>query len=391
MKRLRLLIGIFFIALLIPLAYFVLSTYQGLKQEEIAQLRYFAEALFDTMEEELTAIVIREEARSIDDYTAFSSTAVDATPSSTNPALLQDASASYILGYFQNNPDGSFQTPVIEPTNRDGTNKHTVTATLENINTAFNEKRAGTPLFAPSSVPQPKAAPEKETPDMKPSQFADRYLESSRTRKQKEYLGQDKKRVEEITVQQAINLSQSEADSVQDSLQDVLAEGEETNTSASRDAEQKEPLLQGKPQDEFRRQAFPATGAKPIAPGSAEKLQVEVDPLQSVFIDDNHIFVFRRIIVNNRIFRQGFVILTQDFLNHLASAYFAGQPMAQFSNLRLQAVDQDHSVALIHAGINVERPTFALDRSFPRPFSFCAPPSAAKTSPSQSAAQCLML
>ena len=50
MKRLKLLIAIFSVALSIPLAYFVVRTYRGLAQEEVATLRYFAETLFDKME-----------------------------------------------------------------------------------------------------------------------------------------------------------------------------------------------------------------------------------------------------------------------------------------------------------------------------------------------------
>ena len=52
MKRLKILILIFCVALSIPLAYFVLRTYRSLEQEEVAQLRYFAVTIFDQMEEE---------------------------------------------------------------------------------------------------------------------------------------------------------------------------------------------------------------------------------------------------------------------------------------------------------------------------------------------------
>ena len=57
MKRLKFLMIIFFIGLSIPLAYFILHTYQSLEQEEIGELQYFAATLFDAMEEELTALL----------------------------------------------------------------------------------------------------------------------------------------------------------------------------------------------------------------------------------------------------------------------------------------------------------------------------------------------
>ena len=52
-KRLKILLLIFCLALSMPLAYFVIRTYQGLEQEEVATLSYFAETLFDDMERAL--------------------------------------------------------------------------------------------------------------------------------------------------------------------------------------------------------------------------------------------------------------------------------------------------------------------------------------------------
>ena len=68
MKRLKLLIVIFSLALSIPLAYFVFRTYRGLAQEEVATLRYFADTLFDTMEGALAEMVKKEEGRAIDEF-----------------------------------------------------------------------------------------------------------------------------------------------------------------------------------------------------------------------------------------------------------------------------------------------------------------------------------
>ncbi len=39
-----------------------------------------------------------------------------------------------------------------------------------------------------------------------------------------------------------------------------------------------------------------------------ESFQVEVAPLQSVYIGDDQIFIFRRIMINQKIFRQGFIL-----------------------------------------------------------------------------------
>ncbi|KKM14924.1 hypothetical protein LCGC14_1701190, partial [marine sediment metagenome] len=68
MKRLKILILIFWVTLSIPLAYFVLRTYRGLEQEEVATMSYFADTFFDEIEQALTSIVKLEEGRAIDEY-----------------------------------------------------------------------------------------------------------------------------------------------------------------------------------------------------------------------------------------------------------------------------------------------------------------------------------
>ena len=69
MLKLRLYMLLFCLALSIPTGYLVRHTYRSVHQEEIAELRYFAGSLFDRMEEELSRLIRREEARAIDAYT----------------------------------------------------------------------------------------------------------------------------------------------------------------------------------------------------------------------------------------------------------------------------------------------------------------------------------
>ena len=119
MKRLRIFIFVFCVALSIPLTYFVLRTYWSLEQEEIAELRYFAVTLFDQMEEELASVVREEEARPIDEY-KYNYAPLDQIQGSmgvSRSPLSRLPKQRYILGYLQNNPDGSFQTPLVESKN----------------------------------------------------------------------------------------------------------------------------------------------------------------------------------------------------------------------------------------------------------------------------------
>ena len=116
MKRLQILILIFCVTLSVPLGYFVLRTYRGLEQEETATLNFFANALFDEMEKALEGLVQMEEARAIDEYNFYMSPPGGRHEDNRSP-LSQMPEQQYILGYFQNNPDGSFQTPLVQAAN----------------------------------------------------------------------------------------------------------------------------------------------------------------------------------------------------------------------------------------------------------------------------------
>jgi len=355
LKRLKILILVFCVALSIPLGYFVLRTYRSLEQEEISELRYFAVALFDQMEEELASFVLKEEARPIDQYRYYY---VPSQPTSNSGKVLpsplsQPPKESYILGYFQNDPDGSFQTPLVKSVEAIPPEKTQLVAQLNEINKIFNQKRSTVAEGAESDSYKAPAKRERE----QVSTLADKYLDLSRSKKSaRASLGQEKARVEEITPGQAVNLSrrnQTES-SVQAWQKPETQVKEEVPKKASSD------LSEG-------------IAAEPPSPTMSlgyQKLQVEVAPLQALFINEQEILIFRRIVINKQIFRQGFVLLVNEFLSHLAEKYFSGQPMAEFTNLRLSAVDRGEETTSHQSGAAVQHHNFSLERTFPRPFSF---------------------
>jgi len=205
-KRLKILILIFCVALSIPLAYFVLRTYRSLEQEEVAQLRYFAVTIFDQMEEELASLVIKEEGRPIDQY-RYNYVAPGQAPGSgrlSRSPLSQPPKDRYILGYLQNNPDGSFNSPLVEDDDNIPPGSNAVVAQLNEVNTTFNLKRSTVPEGIEIKPAEMVAKRERE----EVSTFADKYLDSSRSKKQRSYLGQARKRVEEITPSQALTVAQ---------------------------------------------------------------------------------------------------------------------------------------------------------------------------------------
>jgi signal transduction histidine kinase len=75
------------------------------------------------------------------------------------------------------------------------------------------------------------------------------------------------------------------------------------------------------------------------------------------------------------------------FFAHLAGTHFNPQPMARFTRLRLQALDQGRAARSLDAGVEVRDPRVELQRRFPPPFSFLRatlaceniPPSAGRT------------
>jgi signal transduction histidine kinase len=354
MKRLTLLILVFCVAVSIPLGYLVLRTYRSLKQEEVAQLRYFAETLFEEMEQELGALVRKEEGRDIGQY-KYNYIPSDQLPGyegMVRSPLSQMPEKPYILGYFQNNPDGSFETPLAETNEAVPEDRAGVVAQLSHANQAFNAKRTSVPEHF--EVPQPEVPVQAEE-EVRPS-FADKYLDLSKSQRQKAYLGQEKKRVEQVTAKKALSLAQRvDSKAPEESQTDALTEKDE---QASLDRVGGEAA------------GFHDERGLVSKEGPAKELQVEVDPMQSVFIDDDRIFIFRRIVINNQVYRQGLVILTDALLDHLAGSYFANQPMARFAGLRLKVVDREREIKTIQAGALTQHPSFSMNRSFPRPFSF---------------------
>ena len=385
MKRLRFFIIIFCILLSIPLGYFILRTQQSLDQEEMAELRYFADTLFYEMEKELADFIQKEEARDIDEYTGFSG--LSALPEK-----------SYFLGYFQNNPDGSFQTPMalegghLKETGEKGRGDFLrvgeVVRELEADNLIFNTKRTETSHRIEVRLPE-KIIPETENEYT----LAGKYLNLSRSKQKKAFLGQEEKRVKEIPARQVLNLARQErktatiehwkspAPSAESILRKNREEIDATDGRRRADFQYEQEMSDKKATDSLSGISEDNESSVGVSKGApADKVlskelddatfRVEVGPMQSVLISDNKVVLFRRIVIDNRIYRQGVVILVKEFLSHLKASYFENQPMAKFTRLYLSIFDQGEALTIVQAGAGALHPKFSLTRTFPRPFSF---------------------
>ncbi len=372
MKKLKLLILIFILALCIPLAYFVLKTIRGLEQEEVATLSYFAETLFDEMEQMLAVLVQQEESRAIDEYNFLISPAGlpgDADEMRPSP-LSQPSDKNFILGYFQNNPDGSFQTPLVEDGNGILGVQANLVADLKEANRIFNRKRATETDRIPPR-PAEMVAPKKDRPK---AGLADKYLDRSRSQRSREYLGQKEKRVEQITVNQAANIARQEPAPMSAGAPSAVESKDRQGYRIAPEQQLAGKIMASKMSRSFSAADEEAESAAMPAPASVDdrmaSYQVEVAPLQAVFLNDGQIFIFRRILIKNQIYRQGFVLQVNAFLNYLTQTYFLSQPMARFAVLRLGVVDQGRETGALETGSVSANPEFFLNRSFPSPFSF---------------------
>ena len=114
MKKLRLYMITFCVLLTLPLAFVAWRTYGALDREAQAQVRFFSERLLDEIEAELADLVRREE-----NWVVGGCCCVVVQESGNIRSPLARVSVeTFILGYFQNNPDGFHRSrdgPGIDP------------------------------------------------------------------------------------------------------------------------------------------------------------------------------------------------------------------------------------------------------------------------------------
>lgn len=359
MKKLRLSMFLFGILISLPLAFVAWRTYGSLNRESHSQVRFFADRFLDEIEAELAELVRREEDRAVDEYRHNM-----VQPGGTMVSPLSRVPAEdYILGYFQNNPDGSFQTPLVE----DGKDVPTAlverVAQLETFNQRFNQRKrvSPRPLLPAKALSRPALLAEKE-----PSDFADRFLKTTDRKKAKTVLGQQKARVEEITAGQAMNLAR----------QDGEPPGSPTKEGADGD---RETVGTASPSIAWRSSSTnPSTDSvraprtaqpSPVNP-SLSRFQVEVAPLQTVAMDAGNVFVFRRIAIDGQIYRQGFVLRLQPFLDHLLAAVYDPQPIAEYTRLILNAAGLSVSSNRSTQSADSSAAGWMTQRAFPAPFNF---------------------
>jgi signal transduction histidine kinase len=368
MKRLKFFILVFSLAVSIPLAYVTWQTYAGMAQEERAQLSYFSEALFDEMEKDLADLIQKEENRSVEEYQHI----LVKEGSRSQPSPLSGMPTQpYIIGYLQNNPDGSFQTPLVADLKHVPENHRRLVDQLSEINRVFNQKKFSIPASVPAvetkhALATGKTAAIEEKKHK--SGLADRYISKSLQKTSKSYLGKKEVRTEEITAQQALNVARRDR-----ILNDVPEDSDQWPPDTKPQAEDRIRYMQdhemaavlSEPPAEMEMET------DQVAPDMVtERFHVEVAPFQSVFINKDQAFIFRRIAIRNQIYRQGFIIDVSALLTDLADHQFNPQPLSEFMSLHMRIMDHGQNNNIVQFGLQIDAPRFSADRRFPAPFNF---------------------
>ncbi len=358
MKKLTALLVLFSLAISIPLAYLMLRTYRTIEQQELSELRYFAETVLSQMETELDELVSLEESRPIEAYHA----------GYEGPgAVKHSLKPPYILAYMQNNPDGSFQTPIAETFELLSNNQRIQIEQLKKINDAFNRIRFKLPGSDEISPREQNAG----DPSYDHLKFAGKYLRRGRQRPGTLYVRHRNRRIENLTTGQVLQIAQTDQ-------RLALAQLLEAR-NAKNDNDIMRTIIASILEDVEKQTPFNASGITGFKPfqdiwlelaGETDELLVEIDPMQAVFLDDNHLYLFRRILLNNQRYCQGAVIKVYDLLAHLMQKYFSDQPMTRFTHLQLSAFKKERVLKTLRAGTVPLNPAFSLQRSFSRPFAF---------------------
>lgn len=407
MKRLRILILLFSIFLLVPAAYVVMRTYDSLTQEETAKWQFFADSLLNEIESFLAGFVRKEEMRAIDEYNHMYQPKGSSGKKPVRSPLSAPAQESYILGYFQNNPDGSFETPLVKNPDTPSEEFRRIVSELKEMNTLFNavRRREGTQEYAGAGETAawqnkpPRTRVEQKKEKKQVIGFADQYIRRKEKAPSKSRLGQEKERVEEITPMQAANVAQMESleqrdrawngFQVRETEPRVLEQQRETSHQkrqtmqspaasepSGKTAAQRESVFPSPFSDEYKADESPgseevAEEGQVLHPGS---FFAEVAPLQSVMLDPEKVFFFRRVVLHGSIYRQGFVIDINRFLQTILDRHFRDHPMAQYTKMELSVhSDSPRGRARIASqvmGANIAGYRIRLTRNFPRPFSF---------------------
>jgi signal transduction histidine kinase len=346
-RRLRLLLCASLLCMALPLTLLLRHAYQTLAQEVFYQYRTAAEEVAKQVNQRLADILQGEELRPFDEYSflkvtanpLFKSSAIIASPLSELPP---QSAVPGVIGYFQINPDGSMNSPVLPDLDEaelsanaerfgfgssELARRLALRSQIEELLRAgvFPKERRKRQQHAaqPSAAPVP-TGPAPAVRDAGESDFAAAAPPASG----QQALLQPKLSVarsssyRERRKEQVVLPEQSTVSQVQDALDKLNA----PSPPPDRSAEQRAP-------SEAQSAAKDSVEKKPRAAVKILSFEGEVDPFQFTVLSTGPLAFFRKAWHNNLRYIQGFVVDRGELLQQLIETPLHGTALGQLASL----------------------------------------------------------
>lgn len=369
------------VALLVPVALLVDRALESVAFERQARHDVIAERVFDEVERELSALLEREEARPFAEYAFYFApeTGKKSGPVEAISPLAQLPREDWLVGYFQINPDGSFQTPH-QPLDRDRAQREgdwlpdpevaTRVKLLEDAVAGYWSGSFAAELPATRDAEEQRAgttvelAPKRALLESSSDTFS-AYDALSSLNRGAEQRRERKTRVLEETVRAPSEPwldAKLEMDSAEESA-DASA-GLASRTPASPPVARKDaPARPGEaePERSGRRAGGRAKQRANLPAAAPAHVRVAVDPMGGRAINDTHLVLFRTVLRGSRGYRQGLVIDTPRFAAWLGERALGSSGLEGRAELRF-ATGRDAGLA------RPARTPWAYRRRFAEPF-----------------------
>ncbi len=363
-RRLRLLLCASLLCVALPLTLLLSRVYQYLAQEVFYQYRSAAEEMVKQVNQRLADILQGEELRPFDEYSflkvtanpLFKNSAIIASPLSELPP---QSAVPGVIGYFQINPDGSLNSPVLPDLDeaelsanaeRFGFGSSELARRLALRSRIEELLRAGAPATErrkrqqhaaqPSAAPAPMASAPVSR-DAGASDFALRQdkppmpsveapqASAQQAMPQPKLSGAKSSLYRERRKEQVALPEQSTVAQVQDALDKLNALPQETGRSAEKLAS-----------SEVQSTAKDAVEKKQRTAVKILSFEGEVDPFQFTVLSTGPLGFFRKAWRNNLRYIQGFVVDKDELLQQLISP-MSGTSLGQLTSLTVSYQGQE--------------------------------------------------
>lgn len=357
-KRLRLLLGVFFLALSLPTAILVRQAFVQLKWESFQQHRVLAEELAARIDKSLQALIDTEEARSFSDY-GFLVVAGDPTANFVQRSPLSEfpikSNLPGLVGYFQVDAQGIFTSPLL-PTQKEHAAAYGIGGQELNQRLAaqthildilsrnrlvrdYNEDLPRAPSPArPSTVAALK-------PLESGAELDEESMPLSAQRKDAAPAPPPKQKIQSQAAFDQLSGAAAESKKAAGRLTDKNADGEDAENPVQSLAKsvvgklgslesrgvRKERSALPEPQSLKEETTLPQTLApKPIRVTTFES---EIDPFEFSRLDSGHFVLFRKVWRDGQRYIQGLLIESEPFLRNLIEVEFRQTALSNMSGL----------------------------------------------------------